>query len=107
MPDKIEKHAVVIQGPATDMLLQHARFAAQVSEMAAKRLIKEFKVKAKTLEIMPHRCPWLHSTTLPDHKYRKLLFEKHYLLIFQIIDGTVYVDAMVDCRQDYDWLLTT
>jgi hypothetical protein len=42
---------------------------------------------------------------LPEHKYRKLLFEKRYLLIYQIKGNTVYVDAMVDCRQDYGWLL--
>ena len=38
-------------------------------------------------------------------KYRKLLFEKHYLLVYQIINSTVYIDAVVDCHQDYSWLI--
>lgn len=31
--------------------------------------------------------------------------EKRYLLIFQIQEDIVYVDYVVDCRQDYAWLL--
>lgn len=31
--------------------------------------------------------------------------EKRYLLIFQIREDIVYVDYVVDCRQDYAWLL--
>jgi len=27
------------------------------------------------------------------------------MLIFQIVGKSVFVDAMVDCRQDYIWLL--
>jgi hypothetical protein len=87
------------------MLMKHARFLAQVSETAARRLVKEFKEKSKTLETMPQRCPWFHTPTLPEHKYRKLIFEKHYMLVFQIIGNRVFIDAMADCRQDNSWLL--
>jgi len=87
------------------MLLSHTRFLAQVSENAANRLVEAFAEKAKTLVYMPERCPWLTGDTVPQRKYRKLIFEKHYMLIFQIIGDKVYVDAMVDCRQDYSWLL--
>jgi hypothetical protein len=41
---------------------------------------------------------------LPANKYRKLLVDKRYLLIYQIKDGTVYIDYILDCRQDYGWL---
>ena len=54
---------------------------------------------------MPQRCPWLTGTYIPGHTYRFILFEKRYMLIFQIVDDTVYVDYVVDCRQDYGWLL--
>ena len=105
MPKEAKKYTVIIQDPATEMLLQHARFLAGVSEPAAKRLSSEFNSKAKTLEKMPERCPWVNHPLIPKQKYRKLIFEKHYMLIFQIIGEFVYVDAMVDCRQDYIWLL--
>jgi hypothetical protein len=68
--------------------------------------VSEFQVIAKTLETMPERCPWVDHPLIQKQKYRKLIFEKHYMLIFQIIGKVVYVDAMVDCGQDYIWLLT-
>lgn len=37
--------------------------------------------------------------------YRFILFEKKYMIIFQIIDHIVYADYVVDCRQDYSWLI--
>jgi len=86
------------------MLLNHARFLAQVSEIAANRLVDDFISKAKTLEYMPERCPWLSGNGIPERKYRKLIFEKYYMLIYQVIGDSVYVDAMVDCRQE-QWLL--
>jgi len=100
-----EKYTVIIQDPATEMLLSHARFLAQVSEDAANRLVDEFVNKAKSLEDMPERCPWLTDDTIPRHKYRKLIFEKNYMLVFMVKGDKVYIDAMVDCRQDYAWLL--
>ena len=105
MEEMDKEYAVIIQNPAAQMLLEHARFLAQVSEDAALRLTDEFVNKAKTLEDMPERCPWLICDGIAERKYRKLIFEKHYMLVFQIVDKTVYVDAMLDCRTDYSWLL--
>ena len=105
MQNEITKYEVIIQEPAAAMLINHARFLAQVNILAADRLISEFYTKAESLELMPERCPWLFDSLIPEYKYRKLIFGKHYMLLFQIIDNYVYVDAMVDCRQDYSWLL--
>ena len=54
---------------------------------------------------MPQRCPWLKGEYIPRNVYRFILFEKRYMLIFQIVDHTVYAEYVVDCRQDYGWLL--
>ena len=105
MDSEHKEYTVIIQDPATEMLTAHARYLSQVSEAAANRLVEKFTVKAKTLEFMPERCPWLCDDMIPRNKYRKLIFEKNYMLVFQIIGNKVYVDAMVDCRQDYRWLL--
>jgi plasmid stabilization system protein ParE len=101
--DKI--YRVEISEEASEMLVYHARFLANVSENAAKRLISQFESQSKSLHKNPERFPWLSQPMLPEHKYRKLLFEKRYLLIYQIKGNTVHIDAMVDCRQDYGWLL--
>lgn len=87
------------------MLVSHAAFLAQVSPDAAERLVASFEEAASSLDQMPFRCPWLTAEYIPANKYRYLIFEKRYLMIYQVRDNTVYVDYVVDCRQDYGWLL--
>jgi len=53
----------------------------------------------------PKQNPLLSNPSLPINKYRKLSIYKRYLLIYQIKGSTVYIDAVVDCRQNYRWLL--
>lgn len=98
-------YTVIIADEATQMLVSHARFLAQVNETAALRLIEAFQEKAKSLERFPERNPGLIDPLITAGKYRKLLLEKRYLLIYQIKETAVYVDAVVDTRQDYGWLL--
>ena len=83
------------------MLVSHAAFLAQTSPAAAEQLTVEFEKAEKFLELMPQRCPWLKGEYIPRNVYRFILFEKRYMLIFQIVDHTVYADYVVDCRQDY------
>jgi hypothetical protein len=54
---------------------------------------------------MPQRCPWLVADEMPRYTYRFIRLEKRYMLLFQIIEDCVYVDYVIDCRQDYKWLL--
>ncbi|BBB90288.1 MAG TPA: type II toxin-antitoxin system RelE/ParE family toxin [Methylomusa anaerophila] len=96
---------VIVSEEAAQMLVSHARFLAQVSEAAAVRLIEDFQSKAKSLEQYPKRNPVLMDPLITPGKYRKLLLEKRYLLIYQVKGAVVYVDAVVDTRQDYGWLL--
>jgi len=105
MESESKSFRVIISEQAMEMLLSHARFLAQVSEVAALELVEEFRVKFETLGIFPERNPWLSDPLLPVCKYRKLLLAKRYLLIYQVKGGKVFVDAVLDCRQDYVWLL--
>lgn len=105
MDSEDKLYNVIISDEAAQMLVSHSRFFAQVSETAALQLITEFNEKAKSLGKFPERNPWLSDPLVPSGKYRKLLMAKRYLLVYQVKDSTVYVDAVVDCRQDYGWLL--
>lgn len=100
------KYRVIVSERATQMLISHAAFLAQVSPEAAERLTAEFeKTAANSLELMPQRCPWLTGEYIPRNACRFILFEKRYMIIFQIVDDIVYADYVVDCRQDYSWLI--
>ena len=99
------RYHVVVSEQATQMLVSHAAFLAQVSPEAAERLTTEFEKTANSLEIMPQRCPWLTGEYIPRNTYRFIMFEKRYMIIFQVMDDIIYADYVVDCRQDYGWLI--
>ncbi|GBG56054.1 hypothetical protein SPFL3102_00615 [Sporomusaceae bacterium FL31] len=105
MDKESNRYTVIVSEDATQMLVSHVRFLAQVSESAALRLIEVFQAQVKTLEQFPERNPMLIDQSVPAGKYRKLLLEKRYLIIYQVKDTNVYLDAVVDTRQDYGWLL--
>ena len=61
------KYRVIVSEQATQMLVFHAAFLAQVSPEAAERLTVEFEKVANSLETMPQRCPWLSGAYIPKH----------------------------------------
>lgn len=99
------KYRVIVSERAAQMLISHAAFLAQVNPQSAEKLTIEFNKAANSLEFMPQRCPWLKGAYIPKNTYRFLLFEKMYMIIFQIMDETVFADYVIDCRQDYSWLI--
>ena len=99
------KYHVIVSERATQMLISRAAFLAQVRPEAAERMTASFEKAAKSLEVMPQRCSWLKGEYIPRNVYRFIMFEKRYMIIFQIVDDIVYADYVVDCRQDYSWLI--
>lgn len=103
--DELKKYKVIVSSRATQMLVSHAAFLAQMDVDAANRLVDEFEESANSLNKLPLRCPPFEQPYIPRNKFRSLLFGKRYLMIFQVQGDTVFVDYVVDCRQDYQWLI--
>jgi plasmid stabilization system protein ParE len=104
MEKENNRYTVIVSEKAAELLLTHVRFIANVSEEAAQKLIADFNYSARSLDTIPERNPWLSDLMLPINKYRKMLFGKRYLIIYQIKADKVYIDFVLDCRQDYKWL---
>lgn len=94
------KYTVIVSRRADEMLIRHARFLAQVRVSAARRMVTEFEKVLDTLEQSPFQFPMETDYNLPDGAYRKALFSKWYKAIFSVSGDTVYLDAVLDCRQD-------
>lgn len=94
------KYDIRIFPEAREQLIWHACFLRNVSEDAAERFIKSFSDALKTLEEMPKRCPVFMEV------YRRLIFEKRYMIVFRIDGETVFVEHVIDQRQDYRWLFS-
>ncbi len=100
-----KRYHVIISERAGEMLVQHVRFLAQVSTQAADKLRRDVIEAAKSLQEFPERGSWLTDPLLTANKYRKLFVDKRYLLIYQIKNDKVYIDYILDCHQDYGWLI--
>ena len=72
-------------------------------------LAAELKVRlveaVASLSSMPERCPFFNESYIPANKYHKLIVEKNYFILYQIKDSVVLVEYILDCRQDYQWLI--
>jgi plasmid stabilization system protein ParE len=98
-------YKVVISERARQMLSEHMRFLAQTSPISARNVKNALIAAIRSLNQFPERFPFISADFIPPNKYHKMLAEKRYLILYQIKDQTVYVDLVVDCRQDYSWLL--
>jgi len=99
------QYKVVVSERTRQMLAGHIRFLAQKSPNAARKLKNDLLNAIRSLSQMPERCPFLSHELLPLNKYHKMFVEKRYLILYQIKDQTAFVDYIVDCRQDYGWLV--
>ena len=100
----VRKFEVKISGEARRMLMDHVFFLANVNQTAAETLRADMIANIQSLENFPERFPYLE----PDNRknpYRKMFVPKWYLVLYIIEGDQVFVDYVLDCRQDYHWLL--
>ena len=100
-----KKYDVIISDAALSMLDSHVDFLARVNPNAAVKLMDEILGSIESLSENPERFPSYSNQFIPDSRYRKMLSSKRYLVLYEINNSTVFVDYIVDCRQDYEWLI--
>ena len=54
---------------------------------------------------MPERYPFWNIENQRSN-YRKLFIPNWYLALYVVVDDTVFVEYIIDGRQDYSWLLS-
>ena len=101
----MQRFKVEVSDRAKTMLGAHVKFLAQKSPSAARDKKDEIITAIRSLSAMPERCPFFDSDFVPRNKYHKMVVDNRHLILFQIKDKTVYVDYIIDCRQDYSWLV--
>jgi plasmid stabilization system protein ParE len=99
----MRKYKVAISGEARRMLTEHVFFLARVNPAAAEKLKNRILESIRSLETMPERYPYLD----PDDRrspYRKMPVPDKHLIIYTVQGDTVFVEYVLDDRQDYSWL---
>jgi plasmid stabilization system protein ParE len=94
-----KNYQVILARRVDGMLLKHVEFLARVSVPAARKFRGEFATLLKRLAENPMQFPVEEGRGLPDG-YRSAVFAKRYKALFIIEGHTVYLDAVLDCRQD-------
>lgn len=103
--DNDNEYTVIISDAARQMLIEHIRFLAQADADAARKIKTLLLDSIRTLSHFPERHPFISTDFLPANKYRKMVIEKRYLILYQAKEQFVFVDWIMDCRQDYRWLI--
>jgi plasmid stabilization system protein ParE len=101
----MRNYKVLVSPKAREMLDEHIDFLAQVNKASARNKKNEIMKALRSLSDMPARFPLFESDYIKSGKYHKMYIEKWYLVLYQIIDDTVYVEYIIDCRENYSWLL--
>ncbi len=96
---------IIVSDRARQMLVSHVSFLAKKSPSATRKTKDELLVAIRSLSQMPERFPYLEADFIPVNKYHKMYVREWYLILYQIRNNIVYVDYIVDCRQDYRWLM--
>lgn len=99
------RYRVLVSDRARQMLTSHVRFLAPKSPTAARKAKNDLMDAISSLYELPERFPFFTAEFIPPNKYHRMFVQKWYLILYQIKDQTVYVDYIVDCRQDYGWLV--
>ena len=82
------------------MLLRHMKFLANVSVPASRKFLSAFKDAKAQLSTFPLSGPFADDPALPAQTYRKCLYYGRYNILYEVGDNSVYIDAIVDCRQE-------
>lgn len=96
----MRSYKIKVHPRVNGQLERHSEFIARVSRSAAVQFRSEFKKVMIRLAENPYQFPPYDLPDLPDGPYRKALFGKWYKAIFYVEEDTVYLDAVIDGRQE-------
>ena len=99
------KYDIVISDQAKLDAGNHVAFLAEKSDETAIELQMRLITTIRTLCEMPMRYPFFNEPYIPPNKYHKMFVEKYYLVLYQVKDDHVFVDMILDARQELPWLL--
>ena len=84
--------------------MANKKYSVIISD-AALRFSDEILDKIESLEANPIRYPAYDNDFVPENRYRKMTVNKRYMVLYEISGDSVFVDYIIDCRQNLELLL--
>lgn len=88
---------ILISKNAKDDLYFYYYYKQKYSKSAAKKFFEDFNSSIQSLLLFPYMFPKLST----NNSYRKILFNKKYLIIYFIEEGNIFIDSIINCKQNY------
>jgi len=95
-------YQIIVAPAANDRMAEHFEFLARVSESAANKLLDGLIDDIQSLQKMPFRNPVYDRPYVSPLKYRYMVSNKRYRIVYQVVNDTVFVDDIQDFRQSDD-----
>ena len=95
----MSNYKLIVSRHVAGRLLAYVRFISNVSLGAAQTFVAEYESILKRIEDNPLQFQVDTSFENP-YGYRRAVFAKWYKCLFKVDGSAVYVDAVVDCRQE-------
>ncbi|MDR1997556.1 MAG: type II toxin-antitoxin system RelE/ParE family toxin [Candidatus Margulisbacteria bacterium] len=93
------KYRIKIAPGVDKRISAHIEFLARVSKVAAQKLAGTLIQDIYSLEELPLRNPAYNNSADPPEKYRYLVSNNKYRIVYQVAEHTVYIYDIQDCRQ--------
>ena len=103
--DQSKQYRVEVSERAKRGLAKIVTYIAIENPNFARKVKAEIVTAVKSLERFPERCPFFEGEFMPYNKYHKLIVNGRFLALYVVQDEAVRVEYVVDCRQDYQWLI--
>lgn len=80
----------------TDLYL-NSFYKRKYSKPSSQKFFEDFNSAIQSLKLFPYMYPKISTNS----SYRKILFNKKYLIIYLIDNDIIYIDSIVNCKQNY------
>ena len=98
------KYKIVVSPLALNMLDDILKFIAISNYKKADETRKKIIQGIRQITVFPYKHPVLFFKDYLKNNYRKVVVDNKYLVIYQVIKNTIYVEYIVDCKQENKWL---
>ena len=78
-------------------LYLHSFYKCKYSKASSEKFFEDFNSSIQSLLLFPYMYPKISTDSL----YIKILFNKKYLIIYLIENDNIYIDSIVNCKQNY------
>lgn len=88
---------ILISKKARKQLYLHAFYKSKYSKASSLQFLEDFNSSIQFLLLFPYMYPKISKNS----SYRKIIFNKKYIIIYFIENENIYIDSIINCKQNY------